>query len=194
MSDEPDSPFADATADALSQTEKARATTKDLLEGLAKLAPSASEIMSSDDKRAMERLRRRQAMNHDRTAKLSERAKQLGSELPGSAAEEISKRLGNATNQMQNADDRMKATDPGGARQASRAASQALDQARQQAKNAARQRQEGAGSTEEPIRIPGADEYKAPEQFRQDILEAMKKRAPGGYDDMLKRYYEELIR
>jgi hypothetical protein len=41
MSDEPDSPFADATADALSQTEKARSTTKELMEALAKLAPSA---------------------------------------------------------------------------------------------------------------------------------------------------------
>ena len=52
----------------------------------------------------------------------------------------------------------------------------------------------GAGLDQEPIRIPGADEYRAPEHFREDILEAMKKRAPEGYDEMIKRYYEELIR
>ena len=62
--------------------------------------------------------------------------------------------------------------------------------------SAARQAQEGAVG-DEPIRIPGADEYRAPERFREDLLEAMKKKgavAPEGYDDQIKRYYEELIR
>ncbi len=45
------------------------------------------------------------------------------------------------------------------------------------------------------MRIPGADEYRAPQEFREDILEAMKKEtAPEGFADMVKRYYEELIR
>jgi len=52
----------------------------------------------------------------------------------------------------------------------------------------------GAGLDSEPIKIPGADEYKAPAHFREDILEAMKKAAPEGYDEMVKQYYEELIR
>ncbi|MBP9085890.1 MAG: DUF4175 family protein [Kofleriaceae bacterium] len=194
MTDDPQSPFADATADALAGTEKAGASVKELVDALNKLAPSPQSIMSADDKRAMERLRRRQALNRDRATKLAERAKQLGSELPGGASGDIAKRLGNAVERMGAADDRLKATDPGGARAATRAASEALDQARKKARDAARQRQEGAGASEEPIRIPGADDYKAPEQFREDILEAMKKRGPGGYDDMLKRYYEELIR
>ncbi len=194
MSDDPHSPFADATADALAGTEKAGTTVKELVDALNKLAPSPQSIMSADDKRAMERLRRRQALNRDRATKLAERAKQLGGELPGGASGDIAKRLGNAVERMGAADERLKATDPGGAREATRAASEALDQARKKARDAARQRQEGAGASEEPIRIPGADDYKAPEQFREDILEAMKKRGPGGYDEMLKRYYEELIR
>lgn len=44
------------------------------------------------------------------------------------------------------------------------------------------------------VRIPGADEYRAPEKFREDILEAMKQRAPQGFDDQVRRYYEELIK
>ncbi len=194
MSDDPNSPFADATADALAGTEKAGVAVKELVDALSRLAPSPQSIMSADDKRAMERLRRRQNLNRERASKLAERAKQLGGELPGNAADEIKQRIGNAIERMGAADERLKATDPGGAREATRAASEALDQARSKARDAARQRQEGAGASEEPIRIPGADDYKAPEQFREDILEAMKKRAPGGYDDMLKRYYEELIR
>jgi hypothetical protein len=194
MSDDPNSPFADATADALAGAEKAGASVKELVDALNRLAPSPQSIMSADDKRAMERLRRRQNLNRERASKLAERAKQLGGELPGNAADDIKQRIGNAIERMGAADDRLKATDPGGAREATRAASEALDQARSKARDAARQRQEGAGASEEPIRIPGADDYKAPEQFREDILEAMKKRAPGGYDEMLKRYYEELIR
>jgi len=97
---------------------------------------------------------------------------------------------------MGNADERMKAKDPSGAREATRAAADALAKARDRARSAARQAQEGAVG-DEPIRIPGADEYRAPERFREDLLDAMKKKdkkALEGYDDMIKRYYEELIK
>ena len=46
----------------------------------------------------------------------------------------------------------------------------------------------------QPVRIPGSDEYKAPARFREALLEAMKRRAPAGYDEQVRRYYEELIR
>jgi hypothetical protein len=90
----------------------------------------------------------------------------------------------------------MRARDPSAAREDARAAADALDQARQRARDAARQRQDdgSSGLGSEPIRIPGADEYRPPEEFREDILEAMKKRAPQGYDELVRRYYEELIR
>jgi hypothetical protein len=96
---------------------------------------------------------------------------------------------------MGKADERMKGKDPSGARESARAAADALAKARDRARSAARQAQEGATS-DEPIRIPGADEYRAPERFREDLLEAMKKKkaVPEGYDEMLKRYYEELIK
>jgi hypothetical protein len=95
---------------------------------------------------------------------------------------------------MQSAQDRMKNRDPGGARQEARNAADLLGQARQQAQGAARQQQHGVGAEDEPIRIPGADAYRAPEKFREDLLEAMKKRPPEGYDEQVRRYYEELIR
>lgn len=179
---------------AMSAVERARATNNDLIELLQKLAPAARDVLSAEDKRALERLRRRQSLNKERASKLGERAKQLGSELPGRTAEELGKRLGTATDRMRAADDAMRALDPGGARQATRAAAEALSQAREKGRDASRQRQEAAGQAEDPIRIPGAEEYKAPAQFREEILEAMKKRGPGGYDEMLRRYYQELVR
>ena len=46
----------------------------------------------------------------------------------------------------------------------------------------------------EPVRIPGADEFRAPKEFRQDLLDAMKRGAPAEYKEQLKRYYEELAK
>jgi hypothetical protein len=66
---------------------------------------------------------------------------------------------------------------------------------RQQMQQARRPQNEGAGmrSERDPIKIPGADEYHAPKEFRQDILDAAKREAPPEYREQVKRYYEDLI-
>jgi len=196
MSDDPKSKWADATQDALDGIERAAPIARELIAELQSLSPRPDQIMSADDQRALERLRRREAMNKGRAQKLADRTKQMGAELPGDTGAELGKKLGSAIGQMGNADERMKAKDPSGAREATRAAADALAKARDRARSAARQAQEGSVS-DEPIRIPGADEYRAPERFREDLLDAMKKKdkkALEGYDDMIKRYYEELIK
>ena len=196
LEDDPRSKWAAATQDALDGVSRARPLAKELIDELQALSPRPEQIMSADDLRALERLRRREAMNRERTRKLGERTKQLADELPGDTGAELGKKLGGAMQQMGAADERMKAKDPSGTREATRAAADALAKAKERARSAARQAQEGAVA-DEPIRIPGADEYRAPERFREDLLEAMKKkgqRGPDGYDDQIKRYYEELIK
>jgi len=196
LEDDPKSKWADATQDALDAVGKARPIAKELIDELQALLPRPEQIMSAEDLRALERLRRRQAMNRDRTRRLSERTKQLGGELPGDTGAELGKKLGGAIKHMEASDERARAKDPSGTREGTRAAADALAKARDRARSAARQAQEGAVA-DEPIRIPGADEYRAPERFREDLLEAMKKKgqqAPDGYDEQIKRYYEELIK
>ncbi|HUJ58868.1 MAG TPA: hypothetical protein VLX92_10260 [Kofleriaceae bacterium] len=196
LDDDPKSKWAEATQDALDGVEHARPAAKDLIDELQALSPRPDQIMSADDQKALDRLRRRQAMTKERAKRLGDRTKQLGGELPGDAAAELGKKLGGAIEQMGNADDRMKSRDPSGTREATRAAADALAKARDRARSAARQAQQNAVG-EEPIRIPGADEYRAPEQFREDLLEAMRKKAaqaPEGYDEMIKQYYEELVK
>jgi hypothetical protein len=192
LNDDPKSKWADETQDALDGIERAAPMAKELIDELAALSPKPEQIMSADDLRALERLRRRQAMNKQRTQKLGERTKQLGADLPGDAAAELGKKLGQAGEHMSKADERLKGKDPSGARDSTRSAADALAKARDRARSAARQAQEGAVG-DEPIRIPGADEYRAPERFREDLLEAMKKgKPPEGYEEMTRRYYEEL--
>ena len=196
INDDPKSKWADATQDALDGVQRARPVAQELIDELAALSPRPDQIMSPDDHRALDRLRRREAMTRDRAKRLAERARQLGGELPGDAGSELGKKLGGAIDQMGAAEERLRVKDPSGARAATRAAADALAKARDRARSAARQAQEGAVG-DEPIRIPGADEYRAPERFREDLLEAMKKKgalAPEGYDEQIKRYYEELIK
>jgi hypothetical protein len=196
INDDPRSKWADATRDALDGVQRARPVAKELIDELQALSPKPDQIMSGDDHRALDRLRRREAVNKDRTRRLADRTKQLGGELPGDAGLELGRKLGGAIDQMGAAEERMKVKDPSGARAATRAAADSLAKARERARSAARQAQEGTVA-DEPIRIPGADEYRAPERFREDLLEAMKKKgavAPEGYDDQIKRYYEELIK
>jgi hypothetical protein len=195
LDDDPKSRWTDATKNALDGIERAVPIARELITELSSLSPRPEQIMSRDDLRALERLRRRQAMNRQRTQRLGERTKQLGNDLPGDSAAQLGKKLGTAQDQMSKADDRMKAKDPSGAREAARAAADALAKARDRARSAARQAQEGT-VTDEPIRIPGADEYRAPERFREELLEAKKKRRTRfeAYDDLLDRYYEELMK
>jgi hypothetical protein len=194
LNDDPKSNWADATQSALDGVERAQPTAKELIKELQALSPRPDQIMSADDVRALERLRRRQAMNKERAKRLAERTKQMGADLPGDAGEKVGKKLGGAIEHMSKGDERMKAKDPSGAREETRAAAEALAKAKESARDAARQAQDGQRIGEEPIRIPGADEYRAPERFREELLEGMKKNKPDGYKDMLDRYYQELIK
>ena len=85
------------------------------------------------------------------------------------------------------------------ARDASGEESQALDKLSQlkdqlQHERRPREQQGSAGLDKEPVKIPGADAFRAPKEFRQDLLEAMKRQAPREYKEQVKRYYEELVK
>ena len=195
MSDDPKSKWADATQDALDGIEHAEPVAKELIDELEALSPRPDQIMSADDQKAMDRLRRRQQMNSQRAKKLGDRTKQMGGDLPGDAASELTKKLGTALDEMGKADDRMKGRDPSGARESAKAAAEALAKARDRARSAARQAQQSSVS-DEPIRIPGADEYKAPEHEREQLLDGARrvKDAPESYQKQLEEYYKELTR
>ena len=52
----------------------------------------------------------------------------------------------------------------------------------------------GGQTRKERIKIPGAESFRPPREFRQDILDAMKEKAPKGFLGQVRRYYEELVR
>ena len=73
-----------------------------------------------------------------------------------------------------------------------------LKQAAQPQKQARGQRdgqQDGQrGSSQKKVRIPGADEHDAPAEFRKELMDAMKGKAPSEFRESVKRYYESLVK
>ena len=46
----------------------------------------------------------------------------------------------------------------------------------------------------ERVRLPSEDEYQAPKEFREEILNAMKRQTPKNYQRMVMEYYKNLVK
>src|SRR5262249_4038913 len=143
-------------------------------------------------------LRRRQKALRERLERLMQKA-QRRKDLPGNVPEVVQKGLGDAGEMMGRAEERFGAPDPLGARdQAEKAADKLGEMMKRDIPRAGRPSMVGPNGRdpdEGPVKIPGSEEYKPPETFREDILDAMKKgQAPDAYKDQVKRYYEELVK
>ncbi len=187
-------PWNDRTPDAYNAVASALPLARELVQELEKATPSPQEIMNAGDKQRMRKLRRRQQAVRKRAEQLSKKAKGMQEELPGDSGQAMAEGVDQAVEHMKRGERLMKRGDPSGSRQAARDAHDALQRAQEESRGAARQQQQGQGRDSEPVRIPGADEYRAPQEFREEILEAMKKEAPSGFKDQVRRYYEDLIR
>jgi len=53
---------------------------------------------------------------------------------------------------------------------------------------------DGRDAARDRVAIPGAEAYRVPEEFRKDLLDAMKQGAPERYKGEVQRYYEELVK
>jgi hypothetical protein len=116
---------------------------------------------------------------------------------PGEAGRPLLRVLRDAQEHMGRAESQMRQSDAENAESEAREALDRLSEAKRQLRNERRPRNEGASArqaTKEPVRIPGAEEWKPPKEFRQDILDAMKRGAPRGWEEQVKRYYEELVK
>jgi hypothetical protein len=103
--------------------------------------------------------------------------------------------LKKATSHMEGAEAHLRRGDSRGAQgEEEEALTQLAEMRRQLAEERRRDQETGWSQDQEPVRIPGADEYKVPTRFRQDLLDAMKRPAPNEYRERVKRYFEELTR
>jgi hypothetical protein len=159
--------------------------------GLEKLVPKGGERMSSEQRG------RSQGMS-DRQGNLEQRAGDLAQEAAGKAGEapeldRAAKELREIGNQMGEAKGELA---KGSARDGSGKARDAADRL-SKLRESLQQGQGGQGqrgSKRELVRIPGADESKAPREWRQELMEAMREKAPERYNEEVRKYYQELVK
>ena len=188
-------PWNAKTPDALEELEKAARLAARLTDSLNRATPSPDAVLGKGERRKLERLNRLQARLRQKAAQVAKTAG-ANKKLPRNVGKVAAGKLEAADGKMDNAQKRLRAADPAGARHAAHEAADAL---RDTVSETVRQARGGMAGQQnqmrdEPVRIPGADEYRAPKELREDILEAMKKKAPESYKEMIKRYYEELIK
>jgi hypothetical protein len=166
-----------------------------LVDELEKATPRPEEIMDKADRQKLDELKRKQAALRERTKRTGQKAQKKGKELPQNAAEDAQRGLGEAEQKMQGAEKRMGATDPGGARGEAEGAAEKLGGLRKGLSQSARPTTVGNGEDrdDDEVHIPGADEYKPPEEFREKILDAKSKgKAPADYQEQVEQYYKEI--
>lgn len=174
---------------------------REIAQELERAMPDPSRLMSAEDQKKLAELARRQQALRQQARELG---KQLGRPVPGPDGKPMplplppgmTQGLREAGQHMERAEDDLRGQS---AREAAGEEAQALDkldQMKQQMQRERRPREamQGGQLDKEPVRIPGADEFRAPKEFRQDLLDAMKRGAPAQYKEQLKKYYEELAK
>lgn len=159
---------------------------------LEQAAPRPNELLSHEEQAQLDALSKKQEAVRRRVEELRRELGQRGDEQRGERGP-----LREAGEHMQRAMQTLRDGKPGDASDEQGQAADQLGKMRQQVREQRRPSEQAgssAASDQEPVRIPGADEYHAPRQFRQDLLDAMKRATPPAYREQVKRYYEELTK
>jgi hypothetical protein len=168
---------------------EARGLAQEIADDLDKLLPRAQETMSPQDREQARQQSERQGAIGERTDETAaEAARRLG-KMPG--LEKAEGELKSAAGRMRQAADMLKRSESKSAATAERDAAERLAKLR----DSMQERSMGSGRAKhDPVRIPGADESTAPRAWRQELMDAMKEKAPERFRDDVRRYYEELVK
>ena len=182
----PGEPDRDKRAEAVGE---ARGMAQEIADDLAKLMPKGSETLTPEQREAARAQAEKQSAIGKRTDELAEEAARRLGKMPG--MEKAASDLKGASARMREAGDSLRRDESKPAATAERDAADRLSKLR----DGMQERTMGGGERHrDPVRIPGADESSAPRAWRQELLDAMKEKAPERYRDEVRRYYEELVK
>lgn len=182
-------PEASPSPEVVKRLGDARAIADEIARDIEKLLPKADESLSPEERERARGQGERQGDLQQRTGETArEAARRLG-KMPG--LENVEDALRGASEQMRDASEHLRKGEAKQAGGAQRNAAERLAKLRQ----SLQERTLGSGEQKrDPVRIPGADESSAPRAWRQELLDAMKEKAPDRFRDDVRRYYEELVR
>jgi hypothetical protein len=167
----------------------ARAIAQEIADDLDKLMPRPSETLSPEQREAARAQADKQSSIGKRTDEIAEEAARRLGKMPG--MEKAEGELKGAGARMRQAGDLLRRDESKPAATAERDAADRLAKLRDSMQERS---MGGAEQHRDPVRIPGADDSSAPRAWRQELLDAMKEKAPERYRDEVRRYYEELVK
>jgi hypothetical protein len=180
---------AEARAEISEDVAGARALAQEISDDVERLLPKAEETLSPEERSRARAQAERQHAIGDRTDDLSQEAVRRLGKVPG--LDRVPEELRSASEQMRQASGHLRKSEAKQAGGAERNAAERLAKLRDTMQERS---MGGAKNQRDPVRIPGADESSAPRAWRQELLDAMKEKAPERFRDDVRRYYEELVR
>jgi hypothetical protein len=180
---------------------------------LARLAPDPRQAMTPADKKKLDELAGKQQGLERQAGELQQRLSQLSEKAP-IFPPQAQGLLGESRGHMGTAAGDLRGRNPQRGHGEQEAALERLDQFKKGLEQVARQGKGGPGGfpfpfgetgggegegdggepTPQKVAIPGAEAHRLPEEFRRDLLEAMKQGTPERYRGEVQRYYEELVK
>jgi chromosome segregation ATPase len=164
------------------QVDEAAGVARDLAADLARVVPRGGDVMSAEQHARTRNLGQRQSSIEDKTRGLSRELSGKTESVPG--AEGTASELEEIAGQMRQAGEDLQQG----------AAHEGAGRADELRQSMGRKPSEGSRASREPVRIPEADASKAPREWRQELMEAMREKAPERFRDEVRHYYEELVR
>ncbi|MCA9667729.1 MAG: hypothetical protein KC503_19150, partial [Myxococcales bacterium] len=194
----------------LKRTKRAQALAAELTRDLEAIFPEPSSMLQPQDRQELSRLRQRQKSLQRAVEKL---LRKLGKQGKGGKSGKSGKAKGDdgalpvplggkrlprglreTQSMMDRAQRKLGAVRPQEAQSQQEAAADQLRRMQGDLKRARQPRMASGRTQRERVKIPGADQFRPPKEFRQDILDAMKEKPPSRYRGQVKRYYRELVR
>jgi phage shock protein A len=171
------------------QVDEAAGLARELSADLAHMLPRGGEVMSPEQRARTENLGQRQASIEEKTRGLSHELGGKGESVPG--AEGTASELEEIAGQMRQAGEDLQ---QGSAHEGAGRADEVAQRLAKLRQDMGQKPNAGSRESREPVRIPEADATKAPREWRQELMEAMREKAPEKFRDEVRRYYEELVR
>jgi hypothetical protein len=171
------------------QVGEAAGLARELAADLGQVVPRGGDVMSSEQRSRARNLGQRQEGIEERTRGLSNDLGNRDDSVPG--AEQAAEQLEEIAGQMRQTG---KDLQEGSAHEGAGRANEVADRLAQLRREMGRRPSAGSRPSREPVRIPDADATKAPREWRQELMEAMREKAPEKFRDEVRHYYEELVR
>lgn len=171
------------------QIDDATALARELAADLAGAIPHGAEVMSLEQRGRTRTLGQRQTGIEGKTRSLARELANRDDSVPGAAQAKAD--LDEIADEMRQAGDDLA---QGSAHEGSGRAGDIAERLAKLRQGLGQKPSTGARASRDPVRIPEADEYKAPREWRQELMEAMRERAPEKFRDEVRRYYEELVK